>query len=93
MLTSLPSYQPTGLHLIFNLPLSKLYTNCLMSSLNSRAGWQYSESSQAMSQNVERSEPVRSVPRVRNVNMLKSDHSRRVSLRVRPTPCSRLHII
>ncbi|RDX53862.1 hypothetical protein OH76DRAFT_1342939 [Lentinus brumalis] len=67
---------PTGLHLIFNLPLSKLYTNCLMSSLNSRAGWQYSESSQAMSQNVERSEPVRSVPRVRNVNMLKSDSRR-----------------
>ena len=33
--------QPTGLHLIFNLPLSKLYTNSLMSSLNSRAGWKY----------------------------------------------------
>ncbi|TCD70890.1 hypothetical protein EIP91_001198 [Steccherinum ochraceum] len=32
---------PSGLHLIFNLPLSKLYTNSLMSSLNSRAGWQY----------------------------------------------------
>ncbi|PBK84706.1 hypothetical protein ARMGADRAFT_1169928 [Armillaria gallica] len=28
--------QPTGIHLIFNLPLSKLYTNSLMSSLNSR---------------------------------------------------------
>ncbi|KAI0692569.1 hypothetical protein BC835DRAFT_1277494 [Cytidiella melzeri] len=27
---------PSGLHLIFNLPLSKLYTNTLMSSLNSR---------------------------------------------------------
>ncbi|KAK0498735.1 hypothetical protein EDD18DRAFT_49162 [Armillaria luteobubalina] len=27
---------PTGIHLIFNLPLSKLYTNSLMSSLNSR---------------------------------------------------------
>ncbi|TFK80204.1 hypothetical protein K466DRAFT_605533 [Polyporus arcularius HHB13444] len=70
---------PTGLHLIFNLPLSKLYTNSLMSSLNSRTGWQYSESSQAMSQNVERSEPQqRGVPRgVRNVNMLKSDVGRR----------------
>ncbi|KAH9933207.1 uncharacterized protein BXZ73DRAFT_101169 [Epithele typhae] len=32
---------PTGLHLTFNLPLSKLYTNSLMSSLNSRSGWKY----------------------------------------------------
>ncbi|KAH8104738.1 hypothetical protein BXZ70DRAFT_1048586 [Cristinia sonorae] len=32
---------PSGLHLIFNLPLSKLYTNSLMSSLNSRAGWKF----------------------------------------------------
>jgi len=32
---------PSGLHLVFNLPLSKLYTNSLMSSLNSRAGWKY----------------------------------------------------
>ncbi|OCH88470.1 hypothetical protein OBBRIDRAFT_780090 [Obba rivulosa] len=31
---------PTGLHLIFNLSLSKLYSNSLMSSLNSRAAWQ-----------------------------------------------------
>ncbi|KAI0081648.1 hypothetical protein K474DRAFT_1681985 [Panus rudis PR-1116 ss-1] len=35
---------PSGLHLIFNLPLSKLYTNSLMSSLNSRAGWKYGAS-------------------------------------------------
>ncbi|EEB95343.1 hypothetical protein MPER_05698, partial [Moniliophthora perniciosa FA553] len=28
---------PTGLHLIFNFPLAKLYTVSLMSSLNSRA--------------------------------------------------------
>ncbi|RPD77502.1 hypothetical protein L226DRAFT_521153 [Lentinus tigrinus ALCF2SS1-7] len=68
---------PTGLHLIFNLPLSKLYTNSLMSSLNSRSGWQYSDSSQVMSQNANRSETQR-LPRVRNVNMLKSgDHGRR----------------
>ncbi len=33
--------QPSGLHLVFNLPLSKLYTNSLMSSLNSRAGWRF----------------------------------------------------
>ncbi|EJF57076.1 hypothetical protein DICSQDRAFT_92661 [Dichomitus squalens LYAD-421 SS1] len=32
---------PAGLHLLFNLPLSKLYTNSLMSSLNSRSGWRY----------------------------------------------------
>ncbi|KAF9524250.1 hypothetical protein CPB83DRAFT_898004 [Crepidotus variabilis] len=30
---------PTGIHLIFNFPLCKLYTNSLMSSLNSRRGW------------------------------------------------------
>ncbi|KAI0771212.1 hypothetical protein BD413DRAFT_65230 [Trametes elegans] len=34
----------SGLHLLFNLPLSKLYTNSLMSSLNSRQGWQYDTS-------------------------------------------------
>ncbi|KAH9933208.1 uncharacterized protein BXZ73DRAFT_101170 [Epithele typhae] len=36
---------PTGLHLIFNIPLAKLYTNSLMSSLNSRAGWSYGSNS------------------------------------------------
>ncbi|KZV73839.1 hypothetical protein PENSPDRAFT_574044 [Peniophora sp. CONT] len=30
---------PTGTHLIFNFPLSKLYSNSLLSSLNSRQGW------------------------------------------------------
>ena len=39
--SDMESLQPTGIHLIFNLPLSKLYTNSLMSSLNSRAGWKY----------------------------------------------------
>ena len=38
-LPPLLSPQPTGLHLIFNLPLAKLYTNSLLSSLNSRALW------------------------------------------------------
>lgn len=28
-------------HLALNLPLAKLYTNSLMSSLNSRAGWKF----------------------------------------------------
>ncbi|KAK0456786.1 hypothetical protein EV421DRAFT_1895984 [Armillaria borealis] len=35
---------PTGLHLLFNFPLSKLYTNTLLSSLNSRGGWAYDSS-------------------------------------------------
>jgi len=30
---------PNNLHLILNLPLSKLYGNCLMSSLNARREW------------------------------------------------------
>jgi len=33
---------PKGTHLIFNFPLAKLYTNSLMSSLNARQGWQFS---------------------------------------------------
>ncbi|KAI0036516.1 hypothetical protein K488DRAFT_81960 [Vararia minispora EC-137] len=33
---------PTGIHLIFNFPLGKLYSNSLLSSLNARSGWQYS---------------------------------------------------
>ncbi|KAJ7505205.1 hypothetical protein B0H11DRAFT_408755 [Mycena galericulata] len=32
---------PTGLHLAFNFPLCKLYTNSLISSLNCRSGWGY----------------------------------------------------
>ncbi|KAK0202914.1 hypothetical protein DFS33DRAFT_1385283 [Desarmillaria ectypa] len=35
---------PTGLHLVFNFPLPKLYTNTLLSSLNSRGGWLYDSS-------------------------------------------------
>ncbi|OCH87970.1 hypothetical protein OBBRIDRAFT_759000 [Obba rivulosa] len=38
----------SGLHLIFNIPLAKLYTNSLMSSLNSRAGWRYSNTQSAV---------------------------------------------
>ncbi|KIM66819.1 hypothetical protein SCLCIDRAFT_21597 [Scleroderma citrinum Foug A] len=36
----------TGIHLVFNVPLAKLYSNSLMSSLNSRGGWRHSESPQ-----------------------------------------------
>jgi len=41
---------PTGIHLIFNFPLSKLYSNSLLSSLNSRAGWKYQSSSEVTSE-------------------------------------------
>lgn len=34
-------------HLIFNFPLAKLYTNSLMSSLNSRKGWNFSVKNQS----------------------------------------------
>ncbi|KAL1716349.1 hypothetical protein EV715DRAFT_265351 [Schizophyllum commune] len=37
----------SGNHLIFNFCLAKLYTNSLMSSLNSRGGWGYSSQSQS----------------------------------------------
>ncbi|KAG7447828.1 uncharacterized protein BT62DRAFT_1061614 [Guyanagaster necrorhizus] len=33
----------TGMHLMFNFPLSKLYTNAMMSTLNSRRGWNFSD--------------------------------------------------
>ncbi|KAI0712519.1 hypothetical protein C8Q76DRAFT_488332 [Earliella scabrosa] len=69
---------PTGLHLIFNLPLSKLYTNSLMSSLNSRQGWQY-DSSGGASQNVSQQHAGIQRPRNVNVNMLRSENGRRVS--------------
>ncbi|KAL4080920.1 hypothetical protein J3A83DRAFT_4203351 [Scleroderma citrinum] len=31
----------SGIHLIFNVPLAKLYSNSLLSSLNARGGWRY----------------------------------------------------
>jgi len=40
---------PTGLHLLFNMPLSKLYTNSLMSSLNTRGRWRYTAGGTAQS--------------------------------------------
>lgn len=36
----------SGIHLIFNIPLSKLYTNCMLSSLNARKAWRYDGSSE-----------------------------------------------
>jgi hypothetical protein len=42
------SYEFTSVsHLIFNFPLCKLYTNSLMSSLNSRKGWGFSAASES----------------------------------------------
>ncbi|KAK0487412.1 hypothetical protein IW261DRAFT_1558495 [Armillaria novae-zelandiae] len=41
---------PTGTHLIFNFPLCKLYTNSMMSSLNSRGGWKFGGDSTCGSQ-------------------------------------------
>ncbi|KAL1683705.1 hypothetical protein EV122DRAFT_257312 [Schizophyllum commune] len=46
-------------HLLLNFPLSKLYTNSLMSSLNSRRGWNYSESRNDTSQPVSTGERAR----------------------------------
>lgn len=69
--------QPTGLHLAFNLPLSKLYTNSLMSSLNSRSGWKYgSGNGDTTSDEMNRTE------RGRQLNV-RGESSRRVSMMVR----------
>ncbi|KAJ3478952.1 hypothetical protein NLI96_g9393 [Meripilus lineatus] len=46
----------TGLHLAFNFPLSKLYTNSLLSSLNSRAGWKFQSSESTGQKNIQLSE-------------------------------------
>ena len=45
----LRSLTATSRHLMLNFALSKLYTNSLMSSLNGRKGWQYSDSKQETS--------------------------------------------
>ncbi|EPQ53453.1 hypothetical protein GLOTRDRAFT_130788 [Gloeophyllum trabeum ATCC 11539] len=36
----------SGIHIGFNFPLSKLYTNSLMSTLNSRTGWKYNRTTE-----------------------------------------------
>ncbi|KAI1794885.1 hypothetical protein LXA43DRAFT_91467 [Ganoderma leucocontextum] len=65
---------PTGLHLLFNLPLSKLYTNSLMSSLNSRSGWRYgSGNGESTSDDVNRTDHGR------HMNV-RSETGRRVSM-------------
>ncbi|KAF9442480.1 hypothetical protein P691DRAFT_714374 [Macrolepiota fuliginosa MF-IS2] len=34
---------PTGTHMMINIPLCKLYSNSLLSSLNARGGWKYDD--------------------------------------------------
>ncbi|THG95320.1 hypothetical protein EW026_g6312 [Hermanssonia centrifuga] len=50
---------PTGLHLAFNFPLAKLYTNSLMSSLNSRTGWKYQTSGESTGHKISRDPQAR----------------------------------
>ncbi|THU94150.1 hypothetical protein K435DRAFT_839952 [Dendrothele bispora CBS 962.96] len=40
-------YPNSALHLVFNLPLNKIYSIMLMSSLNSRQGWAYTINTQS----------------------------------------------
>ncbi|KAH7915956.1 hypothetical protein BJ138DRAFT_1076449, partial [Hygrophoropsis aurantiaca] len=44
----------TGAHLAFNYPLCNLYSNCLMSTLNSRGKWSFSADPDSMDQQVSR---------------------------------------
>ncbi|PIL22821.1 hypothetical protein GSI_15516 [Ganoderma sinense ZZ0214-1] len=69
---------PSGWHLLFNLPLSKLYTNSLLSSLNSRRGWKY-DTSDVVSASHHHPEHPGSGQRARNVqvNVLRSETGRR----------------
>lgn len=53
----------TGNHLIFNLALAKLYTNSLLSSLNSREGWKYTSAMENSGQGMDRNDPSRANPR------------------------------
>ncbi|KAJ3503255.1 hypothetical protein NLJ89_g8515 [Agrocybe chaxingu] len=43
---------PSGTHLMINYPLAKLYSNSLMSSLNSRKGWKFGDTSNTESEQV-----------------------------------------
>jgi len=51
---------PTGTHLMLNFPLCKLYSNSLISSLNSRGGWKYGDTSTLPPQE------VRTIPQERS---------------------------
>ncbi|KAF8957235.1 hypothetical protein BDZ97DRAFT_1670221 [Flammula alnicola] len=60
---------PTGTHLLFNFPLCKLYSNSLMSSLNSRRGWKYGGTSSGESEGQIVSTGNIGKPRGANVNV------------------------
>ncbi|PIL35700.1 hypothetical protein GSI_02430 [Ganoderma sinense ZZ0214-1] len=66
---------PSGYDLIFNIPLAKLYTNSLMSTLNSRRIWKAAanHSSESLGHSAQRS--------MVNVNVLHSDADGRRSIR------------
>ncbi|ETW75270.1 hypothetical protein HETIRDRAFT_442492 [Heterobasidion irregulare TC 32-1] len=62
-------------HLLFNLPLSKLYTNSLMSNLNSRAGWEGTSSKLTHSSDSDHARPSfqRRKPGAPNVLIISKD--------------------
>ncbi|KAI0049313.1 hypothetical protein FA95DRAFT_890094 [Auriscalpium vulgare] len=68
----LASTSPT--HLLFNLPLSKLYTNSLMSNLNARGGWETSGTQMMSSDGNHPSVNVqRRAPGAKNVVVISKD--------------------
>ncbi|KAJ3932506.1 MAG: hypothetical protein NXY57DRAFT_894040, partial [Lentinula lateritia] len=76
---------PTGTHLIFNFPLAKLYTNSVMSSLNSRGAWNYSTISGS-------SKLGDSTPNIITTGDVGADISRRVSNMAPPVSPSRIYV-
>ncbi|KAJ3893765.1 hypothetical protein GG344DRAFT_42599 [Lentinula edodes] len=72
-------------HLIFNFPLAKLYTNSVMSSLNSRGAWNYSTISGS-------SKLGDSTPNIITTGDVGADISRRVSNMAPPVSPSRIYV-
>ncbi|TFK48692.1 hypothetical protein OE88DRAFT_489007 [Heliocybe sulcata] len=67
----------SGLHLAFNIPLSKLYTNSLMSTLNSRAGWYHATSEPSEKDpSAATTTAHREAPRARRSGVLKLNSAR-----------------
>ncbi|KAH7870873.1 uncharacterized protein C8R40DRAFT_1055677, partial [Lentinula edodes] len=72
-------------HLIFNFPLAKLYTNSVMSSLNSRGAWNYSTIAGS-------GKLGDSTPNVITTGDIGADISRRVSNMAPPVSPSRIYV-
>ncbi|KAF9454683.1 hypothetical protein P691DRAFT_754250 [Macrolepiota fuliginosa MF-IS2] len=72
----------TGTHLIFNFILCKLYTNTLMSSLNSRKGWKFSLNSTGPSERLDDVESEADDVSPRSQNELESRSSNWLSKRM-----------